>query len=57
MEDLQQHFQCYENSTKLSKLKHKRGKINVNVILIQRLLTTNNYILIIHGCAEIPDVF
>ena len=57
MKDLQQHFQCYENSTKLSKPKHKRGKINVNVILIQHLLTTNNYILIIHRCAEIPDVF
>ena len=42
MEDLQQRLQCYENTTKLGKSKRK-GKINVDVKVIQYLLIPHNY--------------
>ena len=43
MEDLQQRLQCYENTTKLGKSKRK-GKINVDVKVVQYLLIPHNYI-------------
>ena len=42
MEDLQKRLQCYENTTKLGKSKRK-GKINVDVKVIQHLLIPRNY--------------
>ena len=42
MEDLQQRLQCYENTTKLGKSKRK-GKIHVDVKVIQYLLIPHNY--------------